>query len=171
MMLKFSLANAGRFNRFAGRMAGLMVVLSLAGLSACGGLRGDEGPPISLDGKPLSGYVEMSEVQVAYIGSAGGGSGVLRYRGRSYPFSVGGLGVGGIGASTIEARGEVYGLDSVEQFPGAYAQGRYGAALGTASTGDLWLQNSNGVILHLVAKRTGLMLSLGGDAVVITMTR
>lgn len=30
-----------------------------------------------------------------------------------------------------------------------------------------WLQNNNGVIMHLKAKREGLMLSLGGDAVVI----
>jgi hypothetical protein len=31
------------------------------------------------------------------------------------------------------------------------------------------LQNEAGVIMHLKAKRTGLMLSLGGDAVVISM--
>jgi len=31
------------------------------------------------------------------------------------------------------------------------------------------MQNQSGVILHLKAKRTGLMLSLGGDAVVINM--
>jgi hypothetical protein len=43
------------------------------------------------------------------------------------------------------------------------------AYIGTASGGDLWLQNEAGVILHLKAKRTGLMLSLGGDAVVISM--
>jgi hypothetical protein len=32
------------------------------------------------------------------------------------------------------------------------------------------MQNESGVILHLKAKRTGLILSLGGDAVVISMT-
>ena len=31
------------------------------------------------------------------------------------------------------------------------------------------VSGEEGVILHLKAKRTGLMLSLGGDAVVITM--
>jgi hypothetical protein len=148
------------------------VLAAVAALVGCVGNRPDEdAPPLSLDGKPLSGFVEMKEVQVAYIGSAGGGDGVLRFKGRSYPFSVGGLGIGGIGVSSIDAKGEVYNLSTVAQFPGAYAQGRYGAAIGTASTGDLWLQNANGVILHLTAKRTGLMLSLGGDAVVITMER
>ncbi|MEO8714843.1 MAG: hypothetical protein ABI369_07510 [Acetobacteraceae bacterium] len=115
--------------------------------------------------------VEMSQVQAAFIGSGGGGTGTLFYNGNSYPFTVGGLGIGGIGISKIEARGDVYHLPDVAAFPGAYAQGRYGFAFGNASRGDLWLQNSNGVMMHLVAKRQGLMLSLGGDAVVITMRR
>jgi hypothetical protein len=118
---------------------------------------------MSLQGKPVSGYVEMTQVQAAYLGSGNAGNGTLRYRGHTYPFSVGGLGVGGIGISKIEARGEVYGLERLRDFPGAYVQGRYGLALGTVSTGDLWLKNGNGVIMRLVAKRQGLMLSLGGD--------
>jgi hypothetical protein len=124
---------------------------------------------ISLQGKPLSGYVRMTQVQAAYIGSGNAGSGVLRYQGKTYSFSVGGLGVGGIGVSKIEAKGEVYGLQNVNDFAGAYVQGRYGFALGNTSGGDLWLQNGSGVIMRLVAKRQGLMLSLGGDAVVIKM--
>ncbi|MGE4048463.1 MAG: hypothetical protein AB7F35_26645, partial [Acetobacteraceae bacterium] len=67
------------------------------------------------------------------------------------------------------AEGEVYKLPNLASFPGAYAQGRYGFALGTTSGGDLWMQNESGVIMRLRAKRTGLMLSLGGDAVVISM--
>jgi hypothetical protein len=123
----------------------------------------------SLEGKTPDGTVDMNQVQAAFIGSGGGGSGTLYYRGRSYPFAVGGLGIGGIGASTINASGEVYGLKNVIDFPGAYAQGRYGFAFGNSSGGDLWLQNEKGVIMHLKAKRSGLMLSLGGDAVVISM--
>ena len=88
-----------------------------------------------------------------------------------YRFNVGGLGVGGIGASTIDAVGEVYKLRRLADFPGAYAQARYGFAVGTASGGDLWMQNEAGVVMHLKAKRTGLMLSLGGDAVVISMAQ
>jgi hypothetical protein len=126
---------------------------------------------ISLQGKPLSGYVRMTQVQAAYLGSGNAGNGVLRYQGSSYPFSVGGLGIGGIGLSKIEAKGEVYGLQRLRDFPGAYVQGRYGFAVGNTSAGDLWLQNGNGVIMRLVAKRQGLMLSLGGDAVVIQMNQ
>ena len=123
----------------------------------------------SLDGKQLDGTVEMEQVQAAFIGSGGGGSGRLNYHGQTYPFAVGGLGIGGIGASTINAEGEIYGLNRLGDFPGPYAQGRYGIVVGNASAGDLWLKNDKGVVMHLKAKRTGLMLSLGGDAVIISM--
>jgi hypothetical protein len=144
--------------------------LALLGLLPVAACQSSQTPgPQSVEGMAPDGTVDMNEVQVAYIGSGGGGSGTLFYRGRSYPFAIGGLGVGGIGASTIDANGEVYSLKKVADFPGAYAEGRYGFALGSQSAGDLWLQNEAGVIMHLKAKRTGLMLSLGGDAVVISM--
>jgi hypothetical protein len=125
--------------------------------------------PQAVAGLTPDGTVDMNQVQAAFIGSAGGGTGTLYYRGGAYPFHVAGLGVGGIGVSTIDANGEVYKLPSLANFPGAYAQARYGFAIGTMSGGDLWMQNESGAILHLKAKRTGLMLSLGGDAVVISM--
>jgi hypothetical protein len=125
--------------------------------------------PDAVKGQTPDGTVEMHEVQAAYIGSGSAGTGVLVFRGVQYPFEVGGVGVGGVGLSTIEARGEVYNLRELGQFPGTYGQARYGFALGTASGGDLWMQNEAGVIMHLKAKREGLMLSLGGDAVAISM--
>ena len=141
--------------------------VALVNLAACTTQSGS----MSLQDKPLSGYVQMTQVQAAYIGSGNEGNGTLRYHGHTYSFTVGGLGVGGIGLSKIEAKGEVYGLERLSDFPGAYVQGRYGLAVGNASVGDLWLKNGNGVIMRLVAKRQGLMLSLGGDAVVIQMNQ
>lgn len=138
-------------------------------LASCSG-SGKLGPE-AVAGLTPDGTVEMQQVQAAFIGSAGGGTGTLWYGGGVYRFDVGGLGVGGIGASTIEAAGEVYKLHRVVDFPGAYGQARYGFAVGTTSGGDLWMQNEAGVIMHLKAKRTGLMLSLGGDAVVISMAQ
>jgi hypothetical protein len=122
---------------------------------------------------PLAGQlpdasVDMKEVQAAFIGSGGGGSGTLFFRGKAYPFTVAGLGVGGIGMSTITASGEVYHLRNVCWHVRA---GRYGFAVGKESGGDLLLQNRAGVTMRLHAKRTGLMLSLGGDAVEISMKR
>ena len=96
--------------------------------------------PEAVAGKTPDGTVELSQVQVAYIGSGSTGRGVLHHRGRSYPFNISGLGVGGVGASTIEATGEVYNLPDAARFRGTYGQARYGFALGTMSGGDLWLQ-------------------------------
>jgi hypothetical protein len=152
------------------------IVARVALVSACGlylaGCAGSvELGPDAVKGKTVDATVDMQEVQAAYIGSGSTGTGVLIFRGMQYPFQVAGAGVGGIGLSTIDAKGEVYNLRELAQFPGTYGQARYGFALGTSSGGDLWLQNEAGVIMHLKAKREGLMLSLGGDAVVISMTK
>jgi hypothetical protein len=104
-----------------------------------------------------------------HLGSGDGGTGTLFFQGQAYPLTIGGLGAGGIGIPTIDAKGEAYKLNSMAQFAGAYAQARYGFAIGATSRGDLWMQNESGVIMHLEAKREGLMLSLGGDAIVISM--
>ena len=143
----------------------LAVVVGLSGCNSAG-----VGPQ-SIAGKQPVGTVDMKEVQAAYLGSGSTGTGTLFFNGQSYPFSVSGVGVGGMGLSTIDARGDVYGLKTLDAFPGTYAEARTGFAFGTASTGDLWLQNDKNVILHLKAKREGLMLSLGGSAVAISMTQ
>jgi hypothetical protein len=79
------------------------------------------------------------------------------------------LGIGGFGISKITATGEVYNLASIGSFGGRYLQGRYGLAIGDVSTGELWLKNAKGVVLHLQAERRGLALSLGGDAIYIEL--
>jgi hypothetical protein len=146
----------------------LLLLGGTAALAGCSS--GGEGmPPEEFEGMMPDGIVEMQQVQAAYIGSGSTGTGSLTFRGQIYPFSVGGLGVGGIGVSQIEAQGYVYHLANLLQFPGAYGQARYGFAVGQQSAGDLLLQNSAGVILRLRARRQGLMLSLGADAVLISM--
>ena len=114
-----------------------------------------------------SGTLTIEQVQIAFIGSGNLGGGTLVVGGQKYSFSVGGLGIGGIGVSRMEAHGSVYNLKNLNDFAGAYVQARYGIAVGSMSTGQLWLRNANGVVLELKAKRSGLALSLGGDAVYI----
>jgi len=114
-----------------------------------------------------SGTVRIEQVQIAFIGSGNLGGGTLSYGGNQYSFTVGGLGVGGFGVSRMTATGTVYNLRNLDDFPGAYVQGRYGLAIGDLSGGELFLGNTRGVGLRLKAERTGLALSLGGDAVYI----
>ncbi len=114
-----------------------------------------------------SGTIEIEQVQIAFLYSGNLGGGRLHYQGKTYEFTIGGLGVGGIGVSKIEAIGEVYNLNNLGDFPGAYGQARYGFAVDTESAGELWLQNAEGVRIRLDAKRKGLALSLGADAIYI----
>jgi hypothetical protein len=114
-----------------------------------------------------SGTLTIEQVQIAFIGSGNLGGGTLSVGGKNYSFSVGGLGIGGFGVSKMEATGSVYNLNNINDFAGAYVQARYGIAVGSMSTGQLWLRNTKGVVLELKAKRSGLALSLGGDAVYI----
>lgn len=125
------------------------------------------GRPASAQQRVLSGTVYIEQVQVAFIGSGNVGSGTLHYRGKTYRFSVGGLGIGGFGFSKMEATGDVYNLKELRQFPGVYGQARYGAVAGNDGGGEMWLQNPEGVMLSLKTRRQGLAVSAGADAVVI----
>ena len=114
-----------------------------------------------------SATVTIEQVQIAFIGSGNLGGGTLFYGGQKYSFTVGGLGIGGFGISRMTASGIVYNMRNLNDFPGAYVQGRYGFALSDLSAGELFLGNTRGVGLRLKAERTGIALSLGGDAVYI----
>jgi hypothetical protein len=157
------------FGFFKAHRARVVLAAALLALAACSNQGGGAGTTTeTVKNQTPSGTVEMSQVQAAFIGSGNTGDGTLQFRGRTYPFTVSGLGIGGIGVSTLEATGEVYDLAKADDFEGAYVQGRYGFAIGEESGGALWLKNDKGVVMRLKTKRTGLMLSLGGDAVVVT---
>ena len=114
-----------------------------------------------------SATVEIKQIQIAFIGSGALGGGKLRYQGKTYPITVGGLGIGGFGASELTASGSVYGLTKRMDFAGAYVQIRSGWALADQGKGTMWLRNTNGVTIKLNTRRKGLQLALGADGVVI----
>jgi hypothetical protein len=116
-----------------------------------------------------SGSVNIHQVQIAFIGSGTTGGGTLYFRGRAYPFKLGGLGIGGIGISTIDAVGTVYNLYRLEDFNGVYGQAQTGFAIGEQGKGQMWLQNSHGVYLKLQTKRQGLALSLGAGGMAVQL--
>lgn len=147
---------------------GLMQLASSAALGALALMLPGRGLSAAVDLKQ-SGTVEIEQYQVAFIGSGNLGGGTLHFGDRAHAFTIGGLGVGGFGVSKITAKGAVYNLTDLANFPGAYVQGRYGLAVADVSAGELWLENAEGVVLHLAADRVGLALSLGGDAVYIDL--
>jgi len=122
-------------------------------------------------GQDPSGTVTIDEYELAYIFSGSMGGGKLFFQGNTYNFQIGGLGIGGIGATHLTASGEVYNLQDVLAFPGTYVQGSVGFSATNVGEGHLWLQNQNGVQLHLITSQQGLGLTTGASGIVINMTQ
>jgi len=115
-----------------------------------------------------SGQVTLEETEVSLLANAGWGHGTLTYQGHTYRFRLHNLGVGGIGYSKLYARGNVFGLNKLEDFTGLYGLVGAGAvAIDDQLHGGIWLQNPAGVRMHLVPNRRGLALNFGADGLVI----
>src|SRR5215207_7431307 len=111
-----------------------------------------------------------SVVNVGFIIGAGGGQGALNLRGRDYPFSVSGIGLGAFGASAAEFVGRAYNLRSPYDLVGSYSAVGAGAAV-VGGVRVTRLRNANGVVLELRGGQVGLGLELnvGVSGVTITM--
>ena len=110
----------------------------------------------------FAGTIEINSTQMAFIISGQAGGGVLEYAGEEYEFDIGGLGIGGIGVQKINAIGVVYNLENLEDFNGAYVQGRMGVTIGKGK-GQIELSNSKCVVIELKSSTEGLALSVGLD--------
>ena len=148
----------GAFHDRPGRAAFFVAFLAACLLAPGWCLAEDSGPQIA-------GTVDIDQTRVSFLVSGHAGGGVLHYRGHDYPFSIGGLGIGGIGITKLTATGEVYDLPSAAKFPGVYRQFRTGIALGDSGGGKLWLRNGDGVVLKLRGTSQGIGLTMGADAV------
>jgi hypothetical protein len=149
-------------------IAATFAILSLLPLAGC------EIPPsgipteASIRGVKPSGKVTMTQ---AFLVGTGVGSGTLTFRGRTYPFTLIGSLIGPGAISTLQASGEVYRLHDVSQFPGAWIQGTGSLAVTTKATGELWLENRNGVIMRLTAAQAGLTFSTGRYEIFIQLSQ
>ncbi len=100
---------------------------------------------------------------------AGGGRGVLTYRGRDYPFKVFGLSIGvATGASVMRLTGNVSKLDNLEDFPGVYDAAGIGGAL-VGGFGGVQLRNRKGVTITLQGPEVGLELGANRSGIKISL--
>jgi len=116
----------------------------------------------------FSGTVEINSTQMAFIISGQGGSGVLEFEGDEHQFSIGGLGIGGVGVQKINAVGVVYNLSNLSDFNGIYSQVRMGVTVGKGK-GQMALSNSKNVIMELKTSMVGAALSLGLDGMSVQL--
>jgi len=118
-------------------------------------------------GDPVA-TVQFEAKNAAYWLSVAGGNGTLEFQGKSYPISVVDTGVGGTGFQTLSAKGDVYNLTKIEDFPGRYTGARSGITLfkGKQCTK---ITNSKGVVIYVEAKTTGVASSTGASTVTIEL--
>jgi hypothetical protein len=122
----------------------------------------------TIAGLEPSGRVILTEV---FAGGAGVGTGALTFKGKTYPFKLVGTVVGPGAVEKLDVSGDVYKLDSLKAFSGAYTQGTGGLGLETSGKGDLWLENKAGVVMHLTGTQTGAALTLGRDEILIELEK
>jgi len=96
------------------------------------------------------------------------GKGTLHYRGKDYAFNVDALSVLNLGGDKIEGTGEVYHLDSIEEFSGTYAAVSAGA---TVSSGEVAssMKNQHGVVIHMHSNAKGLRVNASLEGVTMKL--
>jgi hypothetical protein len=100
-------------------------------------------------------------------GTAGHGS--LRFRGRTYPLSVGGIDYGLLfGGSKTVLRGRARNIRHASDVAGVYAAAGAGLAIGRGVRGIV-LTNQNGAVLELSGRQVGLMANADLSGLAITM--
>ena len=116
-----------------------------------------------------SGYVRLKFAKAGLMLGAGGGSGVLTYRGRDYPFRGSGLSLGvTAGGSVNRLEGWASGIKQVSDFAGTYSSvGAGGAFVGGA--GGVQLGNEKGVVLALRGPKAGMEFAANVSRIAISL--
>jgi hypothetical protein len=115
-----------------------------------------------------TGIVQISGGSAGFIVGVGGGQGTLRFRGKTYPLSVGGMSIGTIGVAQSDLVGRAYHLRRPSDIAGTYTS--VGAGIAVAGGGRVArLQNANGVVLELRGRQVGLQLSAGLGGLTLAM--
>jgi hypothetical protein len=135
----------------------LFAVLFLAGVS-----------PSHAQPQAATGAVQVRIVRVGFIVGGGGGEGNLTYRGKVYPFSVSGISVGTIGATSTDLVGRPDNLRSPSDIAGSYTSAGGGVVL-AGGVRLVRLRNSNGVTSELRGVQVGVEASLNLSGMTVAM--
>lgn len=116
-----------------------------------------------------SGYVRLTIYKAGWIIGGSGGSGILRFRGRSYRLSTGGLDYGLVfGGSKTVLRGRARNIRRPSDVAGVYVAGGAGLAVGGGARAIV-LTNQKGAVLELSGRQVGLLANLDLSGLAIAL--
>lgn len=112
--------------------------------------------PVTPASAQASGDVRLKIVKAGLLVGGGVGSGVLIYRGRTYPFRLSGVSLGITAGATVgRLEGRASGIREVSDFAGSYSSVGGGAAL-VGGLNGVHLRNEKGVTMVLQGPKAGL---------------
>jgi len=117
-----------------------------------------------------SGTVTLDEEQIRLILGGSEGKGVLTFQGKTYPFTIKGGSVGGVGVTKVHATGNVYFLKNAADFPGTFSAVSAGVTV-VKGVGATSYQNTKGVYMKLKEKASGAELALGIEVLEVRLTK
>jgi hypothetical protein len=96
------------------------------------------------------------------------GNGTLNFQGKTHKFKVKGLSVIDIGASKVEAAGDVSNLNKLSDFNGNYTAVSAGAVVAGGGS-IITMRNQNGVTITAKSTTKGLQFNLSVEGISITL--
>ncbi|TGN89969.1 hypothetical protein EOW77_0006695 [Bradyrhizobium yuanmingense] len=116
-----------------------------------------------------SGHVRVKIIKAGLLAGGGAGSGVLTYRGKTYPFTVSGVSLGiTVGATVGRLEGWASGIREISDFAGTYGSVGGGFALVGGANG-VHLRNDKGVTMVLQGPKAGLELAANISRITIAL--
>jgi hypothetical protein len=114
-----------------------------------------------------AGHVRVRIAKAGLLIGGGAGSGVLTYRGKTYPFKITGISFGiTVGATVGRLDGWASGIRDVRDFAGIYSSVGGGFAL-VGGVNGVHLRNEKGVTILLQGPKAGLELAANISAITV----
>ncbi len=134
-----------------GHRAALIALTAIAGIGLSSA--------VTTSARADNGRIVFSVIKGGWFVGASGGTGVLYFRGRTYPVSVGGVSAGLIfGASRTNFRGAVSNIRRPSDVSGIYGAAGVGGAVGVGAQ-LITLRNEKGAVLTLSGRQIGLQVN------------
>ena len=121
------------------------------------------------DGLEQSGSWVVRENEVMRLAVGNAGKGTLLFQGWQYPFEFSGAQISMTGTKSGDIEGEVYNLETLEDFEGTYhARAEFNEA---HQVTGFWGHNDKGVVLHLRLQGENVSVDLEAHGATVTLDR